>query len=152
MLLVRYKEPRSVQIVVFADGPEGRHYLLLKRGESQGGFWQPVTGSLEMGETHKQAAVREVREETGIQAREDALIDLKLINTFEIAPQWRRKYAPGITHNVEVCFALEVRQCEVIVDSLEHDTYIWAGYERCRGMLYWESSKLAFAAAHLISI
>jgi dihydroneopterin triphosphate diphosphatase len=148
---VRYKQPRSIQVVIFADGPGERHYLLLKRVESHGGFWQAVTGSLEECETHKQAAVREVREETSISAREEELIDLGVINTFEIAPQWRAKYAPGVAHNVEVCFALSVRRCEVLVDSLEHDAYVWEPYERSIGMLYWESSKRAFAAVHLLS-
>ena len=147
---MRYKQPRSVQVVIFADAPSERHYLLLKRLKSHGGFWQSVTGSLEEGETHRQAAVREVREETGIGSREDQLIELGVTNTFEIAPQWRGKYAPGVTHNEEMCFALKVYQGEVLVDSLEHDTYCWEPYERSIEMLYWESNKRAFAAAHLL--
>ena len=94
--------------MIFADCAGERHYLLLRRVASHGGFWQSVTGSLEVGETHIQAAAREVREETGINSPEDELIDLGLINSFEIAPQWRGKYAPGVTHNEEVCFALKV--------------------------------------------
>jgi dATP pyrophosphohydrolase len=148
---VRFKQPQSVQVVVFADEECGRRYLLLKRIESQGGFWQSVTGSLEDGETHRQAAVREVWEETGIRAREEEMIDLGLSNTFDIAPQWRVKYAPGVTQNTEVCFALRVRQCEIRIDSSEHDTSLWTAYESCIGMLYWESSKRAFVAAHLCS-
>jgi dATP pyrophosphohydrolase len=106
-----------------------------------------VTGSLEGQETHRQAAVREVLEETGISSREEDLIELGVTNTFEIAPQWREKYAPGVTHNEEVCFALEVRECEVQVDSIEHDAYVWEIYERAMGMIYWQSNKRALAAA-----
>ncbi len=149
-LIVRYKQPRSVQVVIFAEGAGERRYLLLKRVSSHGGFWQSVTGSLEEGETHKQAAVREVLEETGINSREDQLIELGLINTFEIAPEWRSKYAPGITHNEEMCFALRVDACEVKVDSTEHEAYAWETYERAMEMLYWESNRRAFAAAHAI--
>ena len=123
-----------------------REYLLLKRVAGFGGYWQSVTGSLEEGETHAGAAVREVLEETGIAATEAELIDLSLVNTFEIAPQWRVRYAPGVTHNEEVCFALKVDKCEVRVDPLEHDEYAWADYETALGMLYWDSSKRAFAA------
>ena len=60
-----YKQPRSVQVVLFAETAAGRQFLLLRRVRHHGGFWQSVTGSLEGNETHKQAAVREVREETG---------------------------------------------------------------------------------------
>src|SRR6185503_7326880 len=145
-----FKQPRSVQVVIFAESATGREYLLLKRVASHGGFWQSVTGSLEEGETHAEAAVREVYEETGIRRREDELIDLKVINIFEIAPQWRARYAPGVVSNEEVCFALEVGRCEVLVDSREHDAYAWERYEKSTELLYWESSKRAFAAARLL--
>ena len=143
---MRYKQPRSIQVVIFAESLRGREFLLLKRVAGFGGYWQSVTGSLEEGERHAEAAVREVFEETGIVAREDELIDLSLINTFEIAPQYRAKYAPGVTHNEEVCFALKVDKCEVRPDPTEHDEYAWADYETAFDMLYWDSSKLAFAA------
>lgn len=142
---MRYKQPRSVQVVIFAESGDLREYLLLRRIAGHGGFWQSVTGSLEEGETHRQAAVREVREETGIHCSEEELIDLELVNIFEIAPMWRARYAPGITHNEEVCFALKVDMCEVRVDALEHEEYVWADYEKASGMLYWNSSKRAFA-------
>jgi dihydroneopterin triphosphate diphosphatase len=147
---VQYKQPRSVQVVIYAGELDQRLYLLLRRIASHGSFWQSVTGSLEEGETHKQTAVREVREETGINAREEDLIELGVVNTFEIAPQWREKYAPGITHNEEVCFALKVQPVGVRVDLTEHDAYSWEPYERAIDMLYWESNKRAFTAARLI--
>jgi dATP pyrophosphohydrolase len=145
---VQYKQPRSVQVVIFASVSGERHYLLLRRVAGHGGFWQPVTGSLELGETHRQAAVREVHEETGIILAEDELIDLGLINTFEIAPQWRDKYAPGVVHNEEVCFALKAEKNEVLTVSREHDAYVWEPYDRSVELLFWDSSKRAFAAAH----
>jgi len=140
-----HKQPRSAQIVIFAETERGREFLLLKRVASHGGFWQPVTGSLENEETHVEAAVREVGEETGISARAEDLIDLMLVNRFEIAPQWRAKYAPGVTHNEEVCFALKVDKCEVRVDSVEHDGWVWVDYNTEISMLHWESNKRALA-------
>jgi dATP pyrophosphohydrolase len=146
MALMVYKRPRSVQVVVFAVSGGKREYLLLRRVASHGGFWQSVTGSLEGNETHREAAVREVREETGVVADQAELIDLNLTNNFAIAPQWLSRYAPGVTHNEEVCFALEVHSRDVIVDPAEHDAYQWADYEAAASMLYWESSRRAFAA------
>jgi lipoyl(octanoyl) transferase len=53
---------RTVSVVpVTADG----RVLLLRRAPDRGGFWQPVTGRLDPGETAAQAARRELREETG---------------------------------------------------------------------------------------
>jgi dATP pyrophosphohydrolase len=149
---VQFKQPRSIQVVIFADTSAERRYLLLRRIVSQGGFWQSVTGSLEDGETHADAAVREVLEETAISSTVDQLIDLEVLNTFEIAPLWRDRYAPGVTHNEERCFALKVPECEVKLDLLEHQAYAWEPYERAVKMLYWESTRRAFAAARLIPV
>ena len=145
-----YKLPRSVQVVIFAESNGEREFLLLKRKESHGGFWQSVTGSLEEGETHEQAAIREVYEETGIRPRAGELIELGVINVFEIAPQWRAKYAPGVTKNEEVCFALKVDKCEVRIDAAEHVQHAWVNPETAKRMLYWESNKRAFAATEMI--
>lgn len=138
-----YKLPRSIQVVIFAQPQEQRNYLLLRRVASQGGFWQTVTGSLEIDETHRQAAVREVFEETGMICSESDLLDLKLTNVFEIAPLWRSRFAPEVTHNEEVCFALNAETREVQLDMQEHDHYDWVDYEKALQLLYWESSKKA---------
>jgi len=136
--------------VIFAEAGRERHYLLLRRVTNHGGFWQSVTGSLETNETHRRAAVREVSEETGISAGEEELIELGVVNTFEIASQWREKYAPGVTHNEEVCFALKVGKGEVQVDSTEHDAYVWVDYDRAMEMAYWNSNRRALAAVRLL--
>jgi dATP pyrophosphohydrolase len=146
-----YKQPRSVQVVVFAEGASGRDFLLLRRVASFGAFWQTVTGSLETGENHRQAAVREVMEETGISACEGDLIDLGLVNTFEIPPLWRARYAPGVTRNEEVCFALRARRVEPRIDPAEHDAFAWVSFEDAMEMFYWESNRRALAALDRLS-
>jgi lipoyl(octanoyl) transferase len=65
--LERRAEPASPPlqtITVVALAHDGR-VLLLKRSPARGGFWQPVTGRIEPGETAAQAARRELHEETG---------------------------------------------------------------------------------------
>ncbi len=60
--------------MVFND--EG-HVLLIKRGkEPHYGRWMVPGGTLEWGETLEAAAVREVREETGLEIEIDTLIDV----------------------------------------------------------------------------
>jgi dihydroneopterin triphosphate diphosphatase len=140
-----YKQPRSIQVLIFAEVENRKEFLLLKRLDSHGGFWQSVTGSLEAAETHRQAARREVLEETGIICHEEELIDLKLTNVFAIAPQWRSRFAPDVTHNEEVCFALQVEKGAAQLDRLEHQAYVWVELERAFEMVYWDSSKKALA-------
>ena len=59
-------EPRRTVSAVMTRG-DGR-VLLLQRTEARGGFWQPVTGRVEPGESPTQAAQRELREETGVES------------------------------------------------------------------------------------
>lgn len=148
---MQFKQPRSIQVVILADSDRGRRYLLLKRIESYGGFWQSVTGSLEGDETHKRAAIREILEETGISASGDDLIELGIVNTFEIAPQWRSRYEPGVTHNEEVCFAIRISERDIRLDPNEHESWCWLSYEQAMEMLYWESNKRALTAANALA-
>jgi lipoyl(octanoyl) transferase len=60
--MVAGPEPISTTGVVIADRAQ---VLLLRRSPERGGFWQPVTGHLEPGESPSEAAARELREETG---------------------------------------------------------------------------------------
>jgi len=144
------KQPRSVQVVVFCKDAGGRTYLLLKRIARYGGHWQTVTGSLEPGETHLAAAQRELAEETGITASPAEFIDLHLVNTFQIAPQWRHRYAPGITHNEEVCFAIEIHSRKISMEPGEHEEYCWLEYETAMERAYWESTRKALAATEAL--
>ena len=64
--VTRAPEPRrTISVVVTRD--DGK-VLLLQRTPERGGFWQPVTGKVEAGESPAQAAQRELREETGLQS------------------------------------------------------------------------------------
>jgi dihydroneopterin triphosphate diphosphatase len=114
------RRPESVLVVVFsADG-----LVLLMERRSPSGWWQSVTGALEPGETPREAAVREVREETGLAAR--GLVDLGLRHTFAIAPAWRHRYAANVTENLEHAFALRIPTAvEIILDRAEHVRYEW---------------------------
>jgi len=147
---VRYKLPRSIQVVIFTGAGEERRYLLLRRVPEHGAFWQSITGSLEENETHAQAAIRELAEETGLSRVEDDLLELGVVTTFEIAPLWRDRYAPGVTHNEEVCFALKAAEFEPTLDSREHDSFRWVQYDDAIKLSYWESTKRALAAARML--
>jgi dATP pyrophosphohydrolase len=117
-----YKVPVSVLVVVHT--PDLR-VLLLERADRPG-FWQSVTGSQHAGETLEETAVRELREETGLAAARYPLVDWEKQNRFEIYPHWRHRYEPGVTHNTEHVFAVEVPEpLEVKLAPREHLAYAW---------------------------
>ena len=71
--------------------------------------------------------MRELREETGIDAADyGGVIDWDLSNIYEIYPQWRYRYAPGVTRNTEHVFALEVPiTVPVVLAPQEHLRHLW---------------------------
>lgn len=122
----QYKRPESVLVVVFTETGK---VLLLKRADHEN-FWQSVTGSMRWDETDPvQTAIRELKEETGIDA-DDRLVNLNLSHQYEIFPQWRHRYAPGVTHNTEHAFALRLpAETRVQLNQGEHSKTEWASRE-----------------------
>ena len=107
-------------VIYTADG----EFLLLERRRPPG-FWQSVTGSLEWGEMADDAARREVIEETGI--TQGLLRNLQWTQVYDILPSFGKKYAPGITRNLEHAFALKLLQrVPVTLSPKEHVQYRWA--------------------------
>lgn len=119
----KYKIPRSVLVVIHTP----RLQVLLMERAGWPGFWQSVTGSVDHeDEPLIETARREVREETGIDAARFDLIDWEIENTFEIFKRHQSRYAPGVTHNVERIFSLEVPEgTPVALDPGEHLRFEW---------------------------
>ena len=118
-----HKLPVSALIVVYTRDLE---VLLIERADAPG-YWQSVTGSQERGETLVETATRELAEETGIDAsRYGGVVDWHATNEYEIFQRWRHRYAPGVTHNVEHVFGLEVPpRVSVRLDPREHLQHLW---------------------------
>ncbi len=115
------RRPESVLIVIYTAEGE---FLLLERCRPPG-FWQSVTGSLEWGEMADDAARREVVEETGI--TQGLLRNLHWTQVYDILPSFGKKYAPGVTRNLEHAFALKLlRRAPVTLSATEHVQYLWA--------------------------
>ena len=130
--MTTYKQPVSVLVVIHTPALD---ILLLERA-AHPGFWQSVTGSHENDETLVNTARRELLEETGLDAGLYKLRDWQQTNTFEIFPEWRQRYAPGVTHNTEHVFSLEIPSKQpVTIAPGEHIAYEWLPWqqaaERC---------------------
>jgi dATP pyrophosphohydrolase len=136
----KFKIPISVLVVIHTPDLQ---VLLLERADHPG-FWQSVTGSQDEGETLRQTAAREVAEETGLDAEAFGLIDWNIRNEYEIYPEWRWRYAPGVTHNVEHVFGLRLPgPLPVKVAQGEHLGYVWMPHDRAADKVFsWSNAQV----------
>jgi dATP pyrophosphohydrolase len=121
MLATEFRTPVSVLIVIYADD---RRALLLRRIKPFD-FWQSVTGSLQAGESHADAARRELVEETGLRD-EGTLTYSGISRQFVIDPRWRHKFAPGVVENVEFEWHYRLpAPVDIRICGNEHSEYLW---------------------------
>ena len=121
--------------------------LLIERADRPG-FWQSVTGSLDfLDEPTREAAIREVFEETGIDVTAlpaDALQDMQYAIDYEIYPDWRYRYAPGVTSNREHWFSLLVpSNTAVRLAPREHTAFEWLPFAEAAKRCFSESNTAA---------
>lgn len=132
-----FKLPESVLVVVHTAALD---VLLIERAANPG-FWQSVTGSREPDDPDLEAtARRELFEETGLSA--GTLTDWRLTNRYEIWPQWRARYAPDVTHNVEHVFGFRVPQITVAtLDPAEHTAQLWLPRQQAMAKVFSPSNR-----------
>ena len=133
------KIPVSVLVVIHTTAGE---VLLIKRADSVE-RWQSVTGSLDApDEPRDLTARREVLEETGITSGE--LRDWGYHNVYEIYPEYRWRYAPGVTHNTEHVFGLTLpARVPVTLNPREHLHHLWLPWQEAAQRCFSPSNREA---------
>jgi dATP pyrophosphohydrolase len=120
-----HKIPVSALVLIYTHDLQ---VLMMERADKSG-YWQSVTGSVEPGETPYQAAIREVKEETGLDALQFDFQDWQASNIYEIYPHWRHRYAPGVVENTEHLFGLMLPSAlPVQLAPEEHVQYQWVDW------------------------
>ncbi|MGV3582049.1 MAG: dihydroneopterin triphosphate diphosphatase [Methylophilus sp.] len=120
-----YKTPISALVLIHTPDLQ---VLIMERADKPD-FWQSVTGSVEGNETPYEAAIREVKEETGLNARAYDLQDWHTSNVYEIYPHWRYRYAPGVVENTEHLFGLCLpTPMPIQLAPNEHTHYQWVDW------------------------
>ena len=128
-----YKIPRSTLIIIYTPQAE---VLLIERADKIG-YWQSVTGSQDADESLAETAAREVGEETGLVANNFRLTDWQQKSVYEIFPIWRHRYAPGVMHNEEHVFGLEVPgRVPIKLAPREHLQHVWLPHDKAAALCF----------------
>lgn len=135
-----FKRPESALVVIYDVNGQ---VLVLQR-DDDADFWQSVTGTLETDEVAVQTALREVKEETGIDivANSYDLNDCRTANQYAIRPMWRHRYAPECEFNTEYVFSVCVNGDEKI-KLTEHLSYQWLTKPEAIEKVWSQTNKLA---------
>lgn len=115
----------GVSLFALRSSARGTEVLLLRRTRSLAGEWCQVAGGIEPDETAWQAALRELREETGL--RPTAL------HSADICEQFYEADRDAIT--LVPVFVAEVGADDPVVLHDEHDAFRWVRFEAAAGML-----------------
>ena len=130
---------RVVDCYVYRQTDDGLKFLLMKRNLNKiyEHLWQGVAGKIEDGETASEAAVRELKEETGLDP----------VNMF-VADHVSRFYeVHGDRINLVPVFGIEVNSDEVIL-SEEHIDFKWVTIEEALNTLVWNGQKKGIQTVH----
>lgn len=111
-------------IEVFIVVRRGEEFLVVHRVPEAGRYWHGIAGGVEEGESPEEAAVRELREETGLEA-----VPTPLPNGFV--------YNEITVHT----FLVDVQQGWEPELNEEHDEYVWLPQDEAVDLLYWPEPK-----------
>lgn len=115
-IMSKSRTRNQVEAIVFQKSNSSEYlYLMLLRSPERGGFWQPVTGNVEVGESFENAVLREVDEELGIN-KPTQLIDTK----------YSYEFFDNNMDQFERIFGVEIQTGQEVVLSSEHTEYHWA--------------------------
>jgi len=131
------KHEKSAGAIVFRKDKNVVYYLLLdyKRKIEYLNF---PRGNIEEGESEKETALREIKEETGL--------DVQLIEGFRETMHWfYRKEGDTVSKNV-ILFLAEAKTDKVKL-SEEHVGYEWLTFEKAIDKLNFDNSKEALRKA-----
>jgi len=129
----------QVEAIIYRRTDSKIEYLLLKRQPERNGFWQPVTGGMEEGETREEALRREVTEETGVK---NIVTLMEGLYYFEFSDP---------NPNQEYVYAVEISPSEKIVfDSKEHSEHRWCSFQEAQQLLHWKGNKEALEKLNTI--
>ena len=131
------REQKSAGIVLFRNASAKNEFLLLNYPQ---GHWDFVKGKIEQGETPRETALRETKEETGIS-------DIEFIDGFEESVEYDFRFKKEDIHKKVIFFLAKTDEKNIKL-SHEHNDYIWLEYNDALKKTTFENAKNVLSKAN----
>ncbi len=137
----------SAGAVVFRREKEKILFLFIYSGRNK--IWGFPKGHIELGESEKEAAIREIKEETGI-------VDLRFIDGFREEHFYQKvsKRDPHqgcIIEKQSIYFLCETTTKDIIIDNQEIVDYQWQDLERGQHLLVFDTLRSLLTKAQVVA-
>jgi len=144
---MRHQRHRSAGIIVFRRDQDVCLFLLILSRLTKRPLWEFPKGGVDEGETVREAALRELFEETGLTES-----DVRLIPEFERTEDYRftsgRSDRRSLIHKQVTYYLAETEKSEVTLSAKESSEYAWLTLpEGMKRLRYKERRKLLQDAA-----
>jgi len=124
--------PTAIAVYVYRFTQGGWEFLQLRRtSAAYGQTWQTVYGGVEDGETAIAAAIRELKEETGLVPRR--MFQVEYLESFYFRANDSITLMP--------VFAVEVNQSDAITLNAEHDDFRWVHESEVNRVFMWRTQR-----------
>ena len=126
--------PIKLEGILFAKENNFYKFLILKRTLEEGGYWQPLTGTLKDDESVLDCLYRELEEETGVREPVNLIKD---VTTFDFVDKYNRRV-------LEFVYGVELTlDQKITLNPEEHSEYKWVLLDEALEVLKHDSNKNA---------
>ena len=120
--------------------------LVMRRAPERLGYWSLVAGGLEPDESPREAAQRELLEETALKAEVRKLPIALSYSLLDDPPAIRARYAPGIERVTVHAFVTDAPDDWEPTLNAEHDLYRWCDLAEAVALVAYETTRKALRA------
>ncbi len=142
---MRRESHRAAGVVVFRTAEQGRRYLLLRSALTRRPLWEFPKGGIEAGETEREAAERELREETGLSRG-----DYSIYDAFREVENYLFTAGSGDARSLiakRVVYFLAEAYTDSVQISREATDFRWVGYPDAQRLLRFPEKRRVLEAA-----